>query len=141
MTHSINNLQSQLWKTILCVFSIVVVGYGIFRIIPIVRGVQIITTNTTESQIENNSLMLNGQALHARSLSINGRPILIDPSGEFNDEIILTSGINKIMLSAVDVRGKTHTKELVMVGQPAIPSEPRPVVAVDIPTNQETINN
>lgn len=141
MTHSINSLQSQLWKTILCVFSVIVVSYGIFRIVPIVRGVQIITTNGIESKVENNSLVLNGQALHARSLSINGRPILIDPSGEFNDEIILTSGINKIMLEAVDIRGKTHTKELVMIGQPQKPYKENTVVAVSDPINQEIINN
>ena len=142
MTHSINSLQSQLWKTILCVFSIVIISYGIFRIVPIIRGVEIITANITESDIENNSLNLNGTAFHARTLSINGRTILIDPTGKFTDEIILTTGINRITLEAIDIRGRIHKKEIVMICKPDIHTGENPsVVATRIPINQETINN
>ncbi len=133
MTHSINSLQSQIWKTILIVFAVLVISYGIFRIIPIIRGVNITTAEATESEVQSNSLTLHGAAEHARSLSINGRPILIDPSGTFSDEIMLTNGINRITLVAEDIRGHIHTKEIVITGSPL--KESREVAQISTETS------
>ncbi|OGI76504.1 hypothetical protein A3C57_01425 [Candidatus Nomurabacteria bacterium RIFCSPHIGHO2_02_FULL_33_12] len=116
MTHSINSIQAKLWKTILFVFAFVVIGYGIFRAIPIINGVEIITAKVIENDQYNNALTVNGSAMHARTLSINGRAILIDPDGSFTDEVMLNPGINRITLEAIDIRGKVHTKEIVMTG-------------------------
>ncbi len=116
MTHSINSLQGKLWRNILIIFGIMVVSYGAFRIVPIIRGVSIITTQPEKIIQDDNSITLNGIARHARSLSINGRSILIDPDGSFTEEIMLVSGVNKITLSAEDIRGRIHTKEIILNG-------------------------
>jgi hypothetical protein len=148
MTHSINSLQGKLWKTILLVFAVLVVSYGVLRIIPILRGVKITTMQIQDNTSSENSVEIKGKAMHARSLSINGRAILMDPDGSFTDEVILVGGINKITLEAVDVRGKTHTKQMVMNGNVTDHPEIKPVspiavanTATDVLNDQETIIN
>ena len=44
-----------------------------------------------------NSIEIKGKAMHARSLSINGRAILMDPDGK-QMKLYLLVGINKITL-------------------------------------------
>lgn len=116
MTNSINSLQGNLWKWLLVSFGSIVLIYGVLRIIPIMRGVTITTHLPEDTNLNMDSFMLTGKANHARTLSINGRPILIDPKGAFSDEIILAPGINKIKIVAEDVRGNTHQKEIVLTG-------------------------
>ena len=87
------------------------------RITPIMRGVVIKTQLPESEEMAMNAIMLTGKANHARTLSVNGRPILIDPSGNFNDELILAPGMNKIQILAEDVRGKQHSKELIVMGK------------------------
>lgn len=120
MTNSINSLQSTLWKWILTGFASLVLVYGVFRIIPIMRGVEIQIALPSQSEIQNDSFVLTGVADHARTLTINGRAILIDPAGNFSDEVILSPGINKITLVAQDIRGNFHKKEFVMNGSKSI---------------------
>ncbi len=115
MTNSINSLQGNLWKWLLVSFGSLVLIYGVLRIIPIMRGVTI-SMNVPEDTLTMDSFMLTGRANHARTLSINGRAILIDPTGAFSDEIILAPGINKIKIVAEDVRGKIHQKEITLTG-------------------------
>jgi hypothetical protein len=88
------------------------------RIVPIMRGVVIQAYLPTDAGlIDMDSFMLSGKATHARTLSINGRDIMMDPEGNFSDELILAPGINKIKILAQDIRGNSHTKEIILVGK------------------------
>lgn len=129
MTNSINSLHSKFWKWILYGFAAIVLSYGILRVLPIMKGVTITLHLPEQNEIYNDSFVLSGVASHARTLSINGRTILIDPSGEFSDEVILSPGVNKIMIVAEDVRGNLHTKEFVMTGSESIATRSAPAVA------------
>ncbi len=134
MTHSINSLQGGLWKKISIIFAVVVIFYGVMRIVPILEGVKITTNDLINHN--DNTVTIQGVAKHAKNLSVNGRPILIDPEGNFVDEIMLNPGINKITLIAEDIRGKIHTKEIVMSG-----NELKELKPVALFNNQEIINN
>ncbi len=116
MTNSLNSLHSNLWKGILIGFASLVLVYGILRVIPIIKGVTISFNIPKQEEIQNDTFVLKGSANHARALYINGRAILIDPTGEFKDEVILSPGINKVTVIAEDVRGNFHKKEFVMTG-------------------------
>ena len=116
MTNSINSLQGNLWKWLLISFGSIVLIYGVLRIVPIMRGVTIKTHVPPDTEMTMDSFMLTGMANHARRLSINGRDILIDPTGAFSDEIVLAPGVNKIKIVAEDIRGKYHQKEIIMTG-------------------------
>jgi hypothetical protein len=120
MTNSINSLQGNLWKWLTISFGSIILIYGILRIVPIMRGVVIQTYLPENNELSLDAVTLTGTANHARALSINGRPILIDPSGNFNDELILAPGMNKIQIVAEDVRGNTHQKELILMGKERI---------------------
>ena len=116
MTNSINSLQGNLWKWLTISFGSIILIYGILRITPVMRGVVIQTYLPEAEEMSMDTIMLTGTANHAKMLSINGRPILIDPSGNFNDELILAPGMNKIQIVAKDIRGNSHSKELVLMG-------------------------
>ncbi len=135
MTNSINSLQTNLWKWLLVSFGSIVVIYGILRIVPIMRGVVIQTYLPEEEEVALDSFMLTGNAKHARTLSINGRSILIDPDGKFQDEVILSPGMNKIKITAEDVRGKIHSKEIVMTGKERIITETKTTLSLEENTN------
>lgn len=120
MTNSINSIQGNLWKWVTVGFGSIVLIYGVLRITPVMRGVVIETNIKDKEELEMNSFMLTGTADHARTLSINGRQILIDPSGKFQEDLILVPGINKVQILAEDVRGNTHKKELVLMGKERI---------------------
>lgn len=117
MTNSINSIQGNLWKWLTIGFGSIILIYGVMRITPIMRGVVIETQLPESEEMAMNAIMLTGKANHARTLSVNGRPILIDPSGNFNDELILAPGMNKIQILAEDIRGKQHSKELIVMGK------------------------
>ena len=120
MTNSINSIQGNLWKWVAVSFGSLILIYSVLRITPIMRGVVIQTNIEGAEESELDSFMLTGVADHARTLSINGRQILIDPSGKFQEDLILVPGINKIQIQAEDIRGKTHKKELVLIGKERI---------------------
>jgi hypothetical protein len=117
MTNSINSIQGNLWKWLTIGFGSIILIYGVMRITPIMRGVVIETQLPEFEEMPMDSIMLTGKANHARTLSVNGRSILIDPSGNFNDELILAPGMNKIQILAEDIRGKRHSKELIVMGK------------------------
>jgi len=118
MTNSINNLQGRLWKWLAISFGSVVLLYGVMRIIPIMQGVVIQAYLPGDLNASNlDSLMLSGKANHARELSINGRDIMMDPNGNFSDELILAPGMNKVEIVALDIRGNSHTKEIILMGK------------------------
>lgn len=60
-------------------------------------------------------LPINGNALHAKTITVNGRPIAIDPKGTFNDEVLLSPGYNVVEISLFDRFGKEKTKTLHLV--------------------------
>lgn len=109
--------RTAIYKTISISFIAVILFYGAFRIIPLLRGVDLKISLNNESKADN-VFEIKGSALHAQSLIINGRQITMDIDGSFKDELVLLPGINKITISARDVRGKIHNKEMILTGKP-----------------------
>lgn len=116
MTNSINTIGGKMWKWILISFGSLVLVYGVVRIIPVMRGVDIKVFETIADNTNSDAMVITGNVRHARTLFINGRAVLINTEGDFADELILIPGMNKITITAEDVRGRTHTKELTMSG-------------------------
>lgn len=56
-----------------------------------------------------------GSAVHAKSVTINGRPIGIEPNGHFSDEVILSNGYNVVEVTLLDRFGKQKTQVLHVV--------------------------
>lgn len=120
MTNSINTIGGKMWKWILISFGSLVLVYGVMRIVPVMRGVDIKIFQTIADDVNTDSMVITGNVRHARTLFINGRAVLINTRGDFADELVLIPGMNKITITAEDVRGRMHIKELTMNGSMSI---------------------
>jgi hypothetical protein len=88
-------------------FVLIIVGYTVFRIWPVIWGVHI-----KLDPIQNNDglVTLSGVALHARLLTINDLPISEDEHGKFTFLIASLPGINRARLYGEDKFGHSDTR-------------------------------
>lgn len=61
------------------------------------------------------STIIKGQGLRIKDISLNGRPLLIDEEGNFEESLLLFPGYNVALLSAVDRFGRTIEYKLELV--------------------------
>ncbi len=101
-------------KTILIgTLALLIVGYAIFNTRFLIRGPEIILENVEDSIVtEDKTLSLTGKILHSSYISINGRPIFIDEHGNFNEELLLSSGVSIIDIYAKDKFGKEVRRKI-----------------------------
>ena len=92
-----------------CLF---VVAYSLFEAENLLEGPQLAITNPpqTHSSTTEDVFDINGNAKNILSLTVNNRPILITPQGDFNDKLLLLPGYNRISITAKDKFGRESTK-------------------------------
>jgi len=61
------------------------------------------------------TMILTGKALNIVSLSLNGRSIYTNDSGDFKETLVLPSGYTIMTITAQDRYGRTHSLERVYV--------------------------
>jgi hypothetical protein len=54
-------------------------------------------------------ILLSGQSLRTKELTVNGGKVFIDTSGYFTEHLVLSPGYNIMTIVATDARGKQHT--------------------------------
>jgi Glucodextranase, domain B len=96
---------------------IIVVGYALFAFRDIVRGPTIIVTEPTDGETySTTTLMIRGTAERTQSLTLNGKPMLIDDdSGSFQDAIVLFPGYNVETIQASDRFGHVTERRLTLM--------------------------
>ncbi|MDQ1284113.1 MAG: hypothetical protein QG620_461 [Patescibacteria group bacterium] len=62
----------------------------------------VVTNPRNNSEVEGNSVVLEGVTEKEANLFINGQPILVDDEGKFGEEITLQSGVNVISVKSVN---------------------------------------
>jgi hypothetical protein len=67
------------------------------------------------SSVANPLLFVSGVAIHAKELTLQGRPIFIDLDGKFSERLLLSPGYNIIELTARDAQGRQIVKDLAIV--------------------------
>lgn len=77
------------------------------------KGVKI--SATLESQNDSSLTTIKGTASKATYISLNGREIFIDKSGNFSESIVVLPGFSVVTLSARDKFGKTAEKKFEVV--------------------------
>jgi hypothetical protein len=71
------------------------------------QGVDLRISGVSDGQtFSNPAVQVSGQAKNARNLSIDGRPVLIDRDGYFQESLILAPGYNIMTFKASDKFGK-----------------------------------
>ncbi len=82
-----------------------------------IKDVKIESGVISDTNNKFNVLKVTGNAKNATSLTLNGREISIDQSGNFNETIMLLSGYNVITIKAEDKFGYTDEEDYKLMGK------------------------
>ena len=117
-------------KRILVAFAIlivamVVVGYSYHASHGIIAGpsISITSPQAGETAFATSTVLIEGVALRVQSITLNGRSITIDESGNFSETVLLSPGYNVETLQGIDKFGHVATNQLQLVYTPAYSSQ------------------
>lgn len=97
---------------------LLIVGYALFESKSLVKGPSIIIFEPSNgTSVSSSSIMVKGQALRIKEITMNGRPISVDKQGFFNEYLILAPGYNVSILYAKDKFNRTIEYKLELVYQ------------------------
>ncbi len=84
-------------------------GYGILEVFPLLSGPRITLTSPTDGEsFADGFARIQGVTTHTEDLSLNGTPLLIDEKGRFSTTLVLPHGGAILSLTATDRFGKTE---------------------------------
>ncbi len=95
---------------------LILIGYSLFESHSLIKGPEIIIMEpSTGSTLTTSSVSVIGKALRIQEITLNGRPIIIDQDGNFNEILVLAPGYNSSLFKANDKFNRTieHKLELV----------------------------
>ncbi len=99
------------------IFATLILGaFMVSRIAPLVRGSAITLDHIPDQELTNPKIVLSGKTFDTKQLSMNGTPITLSPTGNFEQTIILHPGYNMITLDGTDTLHKTkkHTYTFIL---------------------------
>lgn len=110
------NLKRILVTLIATIFVGSIFYYTYYQSRAIIAGPTITLTSPTEGETVTGSLVhITGTAVHAKELTLDGRPIFVDLSGNFNEQLLLFPGYNIIEVVAKDADGREEKKTIGVV--------------------------
>jgi len=102
----------------LAVLFIFIVTYAFFNAKDLIFGVKIKNVNIENGiDSEANIVKITGNAKNANKLTLNGREISIDQTGNFNETIVLLMGYNIVTIKAEDKFGYEDEKDYQLIGK------------------------
>ncbi len=103
----------------LSLFFIIIIIYAYSRSSNLIFGVKIKDINIADgTKVENSILEVKGNAKNAIFITLNGREISIDQSGNFNETVALLLGYNVINIQARDKFGHSDEKNYKIIFTP-----------------------
>ncbi len=113
-----NGIKKIIRISIISIITLILISYAYFTSHNFINGPKIIVIEPISgSSITTSSMTLKGTALRIKDISLNGRPILIDEKGNFNEVLVLSPGYNVSLLSAHDKFGRTTEYKIELVYQ------------------------
>jgi len=109
-----------LHRIFLSLIVLFLVGYGLFNSRFLIKGPQLAIAGLEDSEqnilhAQTRDFSLQGTVLHSSFITVNNRPILVDESGNFNEKLLLSSGVSIIDIYARDKFGKEVRKKIDVV--------------------------
>ena len=102
--------------TIIVLFLVFILGYGIFELWKYVAGPEIHLSSPTDGSAVSESIVnVIGQVENVRLITLNDRAIVIDQAGQFKEQILLSYGYNVLVLKAEDRFGQKTEKRVQIV--------------------------
>lgn len=90
-----------------------VLVYGLFKALPLIRGPYIVVSSLSTNA--DGLTTLTGTAVHTDTLSFDGGILLIDGTGHFSTSLMLPRGGVILTLTATDRFGRSRTLERTVV--------------------------
>ena len=110
--------QTKFWIKLLTVIA-VIVGlfiYGMFQAKNFILGPKIeIFTPTNGISTDDERLEITGKADRITYIEMNGRPIEVTPTGNFDEKLILIPGYNIININARDTFGRVVNRKIELI--------------------------
>lgn len=95
---------------------LIIVTYAFFTSLDYLKGPKIIIKEPANgSTIATSSVEIIGIASRIQNITINGKPVIIDKEGNFNEILILVEGYNVSLFKAVDKFDRTAEYKLELV--------------------------
>lgn len=111
-----NGIKKILKLGIILIIVLIVLGYAYFASHTFLNGPEIIVTEPrTGISTTTSSIKIIGKALRIQDITLNGRPIIIDDEGNFDENLILAPGYNVSLLRARDKFGRTTEYKIDLV--------------------------
>lgn len=88
----------------------ILTGYGLVASRPLLSGPVIVITSPEAVVSDDGAVLVQGQAIHTKTLWLNGAPLLMDESGNFATSLTLPSGGAVVSLTATDRFGREVTE-------------------------------
>ena len=109
-------LRRKIELSLIAAATLVITLYAINRMWSFVRGpVLTIAQPENGATMPDSLLSIKGIGKNMTSLYLNGRKILFDDKGAFNESLLLAYGYNILELEAHDRFNRTVTKELILI--------------------------
>jgi hypothetical protein len=111
MPYTLNHKKITMVAALSGLAVILVLGFVFGNIRDVIFGAPLsIDTVSDGTTLSSGFLPISGNAQHARTVSINGRPIVIDRNGNFTDGVLLSPGYNVVEIALRDQFGKEKVK-------------------------------
>ena len=109
--------DSRLVRSVLVLFFMLLVGYGIYEAQGILYG-PLIDVPSEAMTVSDPYTLVRGRAQRITELRLNGRQISVTEKGKFEEPYILAEGSNHLILDARDARGRTTRKFIMVIYAP-----------------------
>lgn len=103
-------------------FAIVIAGYSLYQARNLLLGPHItITSPHNGATVTNPFIEITGTARNITAITLNDRPIYINESGVFREQLLVPQGYTIMKLAARDKFGRSVEKKLELVYKPKPP--------------------
>lgn len=110
--------HTKLTKYIFFAFLVVILFYTYFEAQNLLFGPQIYLGTQSALTVKTERIDMKGSVKNVSFLSLDGRPLLVDSTGAFDEVMLLAKGLNVFTFVAEDRFGRKTVKKLRVVYEP-----------------------
>jgi len=96
-------LRRVFFISLLSIFSLFVLGYGVYKALPIILGPKIELVSPIENEtVEGTTVTVRGTVYRTKVLLINSVPTSFNEDGNFESKLAIYPGSNILIIEAID---------------------------------------
>ncbi len=106
--------QKLITKIFIYIFLFVLICFTSYKLYPIVSGPKIIINSTESPNTDKSIIVVSGQILRAKKVTIMDREIVLDQNGNFREAFLSQKPYNIFYIMATDKWGRNIEKRIVV---------------------------